>query len=421
MGHLLGAAPPAASATASHLSSAPVPEPVATWVEATGIARHESALRRIAAFAIDTPRVGERTPGSGVEINGWVIGRTAPVRGVRVTSDDFTSRLESLANNRPDVAAVFPGVPWAMRSGFTIWAPVSGSATNASFDVEAQDTNGDFVPLATIVFHSWLERVTLPPDHRPVTAPDFVVIGAQRGGTTSLYTYLSAHPQVTPAAAKELHFLTDRFARGRDWYLSRFPASLPPGAVTGEATPYALFHPLAPQRLRAIAPDALLIVLLRDPVARAYSHYGMERARGDEELDFAAALSAEEERLAGEEFRLIADPGSTSWPHKHYSYQARGDYAPQLERWFEQFPREQFLIVRSEDLYQRTPETFAQVASFLDISPNVRPPFTAHNRGEPGIMDPWDDQRLRAHFAPRNAKLADLLGSPPGWESTAGA
>jgi len=249
-----------------------------------------------------------------------------------------------------------------------------------------------------------------------IAAPDFVIIGTQRGGTTSLHAYLSAHPHVSTPTTKELHFVTDRYERGLDWYLGQFPAGLPPSVITGEATPYALFHPLAPRRLREVAPAARLIVLLRNPVDRAYSHYRLERSRGDETLDFATALDAEPQRLEGEEARLARDPASASDPHKHASYMARGEYARQLERWLEVFPREQILVIRSEDLYEKTAETFASVAQFLGISSEVPIPFTAHNQTSGPPLDPAIILRLSRHFAPLNARLADLLGWDPGWD-----
>jgi hypothetical protein len=253
------------------------------------------------------------------------------------------------------------------------------------------------------------------PGNRVVAAPDFVIIGAQRAGTTSLHAYLSAHPQVETPTTKELHFVTDRYERGLDWYLGQFPAELPPETITGEATPYALFHPLAPRRLQEIAPAARLIALLRNPVDRAYSQYLLERSRGNETLDFAAALDAEPERLNGEEAQLARDPAYASDLHKHASYMARGEYARQLERWFSVFPREQILVTRSEDLFERSSETFTRIANFLAISPDVPIPFTTHNQTSGSPLDPAVRHRLAAHFAPFNAQLADLLGWDPGW------
>jgi hypothetical protein len=94
---------------------------------------------------------------------------------------------------------------------------------------------------------------------------------------------------------------------------------------------------------------------------------------------------------------------------------ARGEYTRQLERWFSVFPREQILVVRSEDLYERSAEVLARVADFLAISPDVTIPFTAHNQTSGPPLDPVIRRRLAEHFAPFNARLADLLGWDPGW------
>jgi hypothetical protein len=101
--------------------------------------------------------------------------------------------------------------------------------------------------------------------------------------------------------------------------------------------------------------------------------------------------------------------------HKHASYVARGDYARQLERWFSIFPRKQFLVIRSEDLYERSAETLTRVADFLAISRDVAIPFMTHNQTSGLPLDPAIRRRLSEHFAPLNARLADLLGWDPGW------
>jgi hypothetical protein len=190
---------------------------------------------------------------------------------------------------------------------------------------------------------------------------------------------------------------------------------VPAGTITGEATPYALFHPLAPERLLQFAPRAKLIALLRNPVDRAYSHYLLERSRGFETLDFAAALDAEEDRLAGEEAKLALDPVYVSETHKHASYLARSDYAPQLERWLAHVPREQIFVLRSEDLFAQPKETTAQVAAFLDLEPVVDFSFPVHNRSAGPRLEPAQRARLNAHFVPKNARLEQLLGWNPGW------
>jgi len=385
-------------------------------VHVTGLRVSERPPPGIAAFAIDSPRVGDSSVGAGIEISGWVIGREGPIQGVRTVSAGNCGRLYALDVLRPDVAADYPEFGHAALTGFSAWAPAPNAVTDWSFAVEAVLSDGESKPIAVLsATISMVDQCGRPADALPATAPDFVIIGAQRGGTTSLHAYLSAHRNVLTPAIKELHYLTDRYERGRDWYLGQFPCSVPSGTITGEATPYALFHPLAPERLRQIAPRAKLIALIRNPVDRAYSHYLLERSRGFETLDFAAALDAEDDRLAGEEAKLALDPAYVSEAHKHASYLARGDYAPQLERWFAHVPREQILVLRSEDLFAQPAETTARVAAFLDLAPAVDFPFTVHNRSAGPRLEPALRARLNAHFAPKNARLEQLLNWNPGW------
>jgi hypothetical protein len=391
-----------------------LPFDLSTWIEVTSVIRLTPDPSTIAAFAIDRPQTGDRLRGAGLEISGWVIGRDAPVSGVRIVIDDTAEDFQPLEERRPDVAADYVDYPDAETSGFSIWAPVA-LRHHQALTLETRLADGQHVTLASFD----IEVQQHPRKHvlgaRSVEAPDFVIVGTQRGGTTSLYAYLNAHPQVAPAAVKETHYLTDRFARGLDWYLGLFPATLPSGIVTGEATPYALFHPLAAQRLRTVAPNAKVIALLRNPIERAYSQYAMERARGDETLDFAAALDAEPVRLTGEEDRLIAIPTYVSRAHKHYSYVARGEYLRQLQRWSEAFPPDQLLVLRSEDLYADSVETFARVTSFLGIDAQVEVPFTVHNRSDAPPIDSALRRRLAEHFAPHNVQLASQVDWDLDW------
>jgi hypothetical protein len=415
MGHLLGAPPRPSSLCANPVSTAGSRRGCATWIEVDSLEFDPPAPGTIVAFAIDQPKPADRTPGPGLEVNGWVLGRDGPVRGLRTSSSGQHIVVHPLGVRRPDVAADYPDQPHSGSSGFSAWVSIDPRRRVWHIDIEAVLADGGTARLAQIRGRVADDAFSPSPGNRLVAAPDFVIIGTQRGGTTSLHAYLSGHPQVVTPTTKELHFLTDRYARGLDWYLGQFPRELPPHVITGEATPYALFHPLAPQRLREIAPAAKSIVLLRNPVDRAYSHFLLEWSRGDETLDFTAALDAEMERLDGEEARLARDSTYVSHPHKHASYLARGEYGRQLERWFHVFRREQILVVRSEDLYERSAETLTQVANFLAIDPDVTIPFTTHNQSSGPPLDPAIRRRLSEHFAPLNAQLADLLGWDPGW------
>ncbi len=254
--------------------------------------------------------------------------------------------------------------------------------------------------------------------------PDFLILGAQKAGTTSLHSYLEAHPCVLRAAAKEIHFFDLRYDRGVDWYRANFPTGVVRAvarragrrpALSGDASPYYLFHPLAPRRACDTVPGARLIVLLREPVARAYSHYRHAVRLGLEDSPtFAEAIAREESRLAGERERIMADGEYASFHHRHHSYLARGLYAEQLRAWFACFPRERFLVLRSEDLFAGTGATFARVLAFLGLPAWQPPSFDEFNRGDDTALDPVLRAELRSRFTAAARDLRDLLG--PGFE-----
>jgi hypothetical protein len=255
-------------------------------------------------------------------------------------------------------------------------------------------------------------RATAP--LRPL--PDFLILGAQKAGTTALYAYLRRHPGITGPSWKEVSFFDRHYARGEAWYRGNFPNKLRARGLVGEASPSYVFHPLAPERVRGLVPEAKLIVLVRNPVDRAFSHYQHEVALGREPLSFEDALDAEEERLRGEEERMLADPRYFSHAWWNYTYRARGRYAEQLERWLEGFPPEQLLIVSSEDLGSDPGGTYGRVLEFVGAPPHRLEsyPRVFERRYEP--MRPETRRRLAGDFAEPNARLYALLGRNLGWE-----
>lgn len=238
--------------------------------------------------------------------------------------------------------------------------------------------------------------------------PDFIIIGTQRGGTTSLYRYLTGHPEIGGAFRKEVHYFDRYYAKGLDWYLGHFPkrGEFP---IVGEASPYYLFHPDAPERVREVVPHAKLIVLLRNPVDRAYSQYHMKVARGLETLPFADAIDREPERLAASD-----DPLGPAW--RHHSYLARGVYGDQLRRWMAVFPREQLLIVKSEEFYAEPERILHHTQAFLGVRAHSPEAFKVFHEADYPPLDPAVRRRLRAYFSPLNRQLYDLLGVDFGWE-----
>jgi hypothetical protein len=265
-----------------------------------------------------------------------------------------------------------------------------------------------------------MARVSLRrPTSRWRALPELLVIGVQRGGTSSLYRYLGAHPQVAPSVRKEVEFFTRRYTEGMGWYLAHFPLRRR-GTITFEADPYYMFHPLAAERAAALVPNARLVVMLRDPVKRAFSQWQHNRRLGVEPLDFAGALEAEPERLAGEEERIMADPGYDPWNHNMLSYAARGRYAAQLRNWLQHFPQDRLLVIRSEDFYADTPANFDRVVSFLHLDPWRPPEFAnwSYSRGGGPAqekIDPGVAAALAESFAGYNHELETMLGLETNW------
>jgi hypothetical protein len=247
--------------------------------------------------------------------------------------------------------------------------------------------------------------------------PDFLIIGAQKAGTTALYAYLREHPQITGPSWKEVSFFDRHFARGEAWYRGNFPNTLRArGGLVGEASPSYLFHPLAPARLAALVPEAKLVALVRNPVDRAFSHYQHEVALGREPLSFEDALVAEDERLHGEEERIVADPAYFSHAWWNYTYRARGRYADQLERWLAVFPREQLLVMPSEELLAEPEQAHGRVLEFLGAGPHRLDAYPRVFERQYEPMRPETRLRLAAEFAEPNRRLYELLGRNLGWE-----
>jgi hypothetical protein len=244
--------------------------------------------------------------------------------------------------------------------------------------------------------------------------PTFLIIGTQKGGTTSLHEYLDEHPQIGSATLKEVQYFSLNFHRPLDWYQAHFPRD---GEYTHvvESSPYYLFHPSCPDRVRATLPDVKLIVLLRDPVARAHSHHNHEVALGFETLDFRAALDREPERLAGEADRLLADNRYRSFAHQHHSYVARGMYAAQLDRWLERFPREQMLILPSEDLFGDPAATVHRVQAWLGLPEHTPASLAAANARSYKPMESEMREELGRRFRADSARLPELTGVQFPW------
>jgi ribosomal protein S15P/S13E len=255
--------------------------------------------------------------------------------------------------------------------------------------------------------------------------PDFFIVGAQKCGTTSLYNYLIQHPCVLSANEKEIHFFSDKYNLGIYWYRAQFPSLVKKyrhlwhyhqKIITGEATPYYLFHPHAATRIKSLYPDSKIIIMLRNPVDRAFSHYRYHVKLKAETLSFEEAIAQEPLRLRGELDRMIADERYDSNNYKLYSYLERGKYIDQIERWAELFPKDQLLIIKSEDFFSDPEEIFNSTLDFLELPYHLIENFKTFNAGKQVSMNNETRNKLSNYYKSYNKRLYDFVGTDFGWE-----
>ena len=244
--------------------------------------------------------------------------------------------------------------------------------------------------------------------------PDAVILGAQKCGTSSLQGYLVQHPGVIAPLRKEVHYFDLNHGQDEAWYRAHFGRESEPG-LNIDASPYYLFHPAVPARVHSLLPEAKLIVLLRDPVRRAYSHYWHERDKGRESLSFEDAIAAEPSRLGQLDAQLASGEIEISREHQLYSYLARGRYAEQLERWFAVYPRERVLVLRFEDFVGAPLAGLNRTLEFLGLSPMTQLDLEARNTRKYPPMSDQTAARLREYYAPHNRRLEGLLAREMGW------
>lgn len=271
----------------------------------------------------------------------------------------------------------------------------------------------------------WLRRLYRLANFRGATymfrvLPDFVIIGVQKGGTTSLYDFVIDHPKVVAAARKEVSYFSALHDLGPAWYRSQFPTRLGVrrGKLTGEATPAYIFNRKAPEHMKVLLPDIRMVVVLRNPVDRAYSQWQMNLRNGKipSETTFEQALDIEAEAWARHPDIRIYDPAD---PMDLYfnSYLARGIYADQLKHWFRYYSREQFLMLATEDLLRERNHTLNRMFDFLGLEhhettlPNTNVTTYHHHR-----MSHKTRSRLVEYFLPHNERLRQLTGLNPDWD-----
>lgn len=255
--------------------------------------------------------------------------------------------------------------------------------------------------------------------------PSFIVAGAQRCGTTSLFRALEQHPQMTrPMFHKGINYFDLNYDRGPRWYAAHFPLELTTRmrtpkayspALPFEASGYYIFHPAALLRVAQDLPEVKIVLMLRDPMERAYSAWKHEHARGFETESFLRALELEPERLSGEIERILAEPSYLSHAHRHLAYTTRSDYVPQIEKLYQVIPPEQVHVMYSEDFFDAPAQEMATLESFLGATSYTDITFDRHNARPSGSMPPEARALLRKELRRTYDEISDLVGRRSPW------
>jgi CRISPR/Cas system-associated endonuclease/helicase Cas3 len=253
--------------------------------------------------------------------------------------------------------------------------------------------------------------------------PDFIVIGGQKCGTTSLHRYIKHHPNIVPPFKKDSSFFDANYSRGLRWYQAHFPLrnkmdQLSAGGkyhVTGEVTTTYIFHPLAAERAAKHLSQVKLVALLRNPAIRAYSQYQHMKRTGREKLSFRDAIEKEDERLDGVMERVKRGNDEAHMALRNFGYKARGRYAEQLKRWFKYFPRDNFLILKSEELFSQPEQVCKQAYDFWGLPDFKLDKYENVNPGRYSDADSQIIKELEEYFSPYNRELYELMGINFGW------
>lgn len=249
------------------------------------------------------------------------------------------------------------------------------------------------------------DAVTFP--FRRATAPwrampDFLVIGAHGSGTSTLYRLLEQHPQIRLTSRKETHCFDQDPRPAQGWYRAHFPlrTTVPRGGRVGDNTPAYLDHPEAARRAHEWLPNADLVVVLRDPVARAFSHFHKAVRHGRETRSFEDAVAAEQ----------TGPP-----PPIDKAYLGRGEYAHYLTPWIDRFGRDSLTCLWSDDLFTNGPATAGRVVAALGLPPAPLAPEKRNVGGYRATLEPEMRDRLRAHFSTHDDALTRLVGMEVPW------
>ena len=246
--------------------------------------------------------------------------------------------------------------------------------------------------------------------------PNVIVIGVVRSGTTSLYHYLAQHPSISKSAYDELGYFDSNYELGLNWYKSLFPTIFEKKKleqknkkfITYDVTPFYIYNEKVPIRIKKIIPNSKLILILRNPVDRAYSNYFIT----NQKKKFEDVIIEEKEILK----TIKEKNGEEYYKFVHTSLLARGFYAEQLERWYKIFPENQIFIVKSEDFAVKTNKIMNKIFNFLELEDFDIIDDTKKNKIRYEPMKEETRRELIEYFRPYNEKLYSMINRNFDWE-----
>lgn len=255
---------------------------------------------------------------------------------------------------------------------------------------------------------------------------DYLIIGAEKSGTTSLYQYLRQHPEVLSSVEKEIDFFDMEYEHGIDWYLAHFPPafeqtiskqspSQPQKWITGETSANYLYSNVTPARVFKHFPNIKLAVILRNPIDRAVSRYNMMMRNGVEQRTLETAVQ-EEMTIIQNAMMRSSDGQTIPWKVlNRCRHVGNSLYYYHLERWLSVFPAKQLFVIQSEELFTQPAQTLAQLYTAFGLSAHTVKDYPKHNSGRYSPAESSVRQQLSDFFAPHTRKLETLLGRSFDW------
>ena len=283
------------------------------------------------------------------------------------------------------------------------------------------DSDSLIYPLAKSLYRAYCEFAG--PFH---VLPDFIIFGVSRSGTTSLYQYLAQHPNIEPCVIKEPHFFDQYYDRGINWYRMNFPSKWQKFIftklknkkfITGEASGAYLQNPHAPKRIHNLNPNVKLILLLRNPVDRAFSHYKRKWKNGSEKLSFEEVIDQEQSRIEGEQEKMEKNEKYYSHTYHRLSYITTGLYVIRLKRWLKYFSMKQILILQNEEFLLEPQKVYDKTLEFLDLPKWKLPTYEKFSKQRLSMdMNPKTREKLLEYCRPFNEELYSLIGKKFDWD-----